>query len=280
MIKKKSTPSKKKNPKLAKIRKAAGRLNAYIKRQPMAKGTLPLIHTTRAYSFDVIIEGDSLATKKCSIFNERLVYLFYGRPSYRAKDGNNGRLEYDWPIVLIFDPKKISNIRRVYPFDSGAFELRLYEEFFSKESKLGDFALDPTIQAARRTVGSFYQNNEEYYEGQSKKNVSIGLRQFEVQGVHELSRLPGSQSLSGKRDERSSTIEIQLAKSLSLKNSLLGVILPKPYLDDPEVIDALKRWAPKRIENYSTLHNTSGDVWVGQIYEIARRILQQLGYLK
>jgi hypothetical protein len=57
-----------------------------------------------------MLEGDTLEPYECDVFNERLIYMFYGRPAYRAKDGNNARLEFEWPIVFIFDPDKITGI--------------------------------------------------------------------------------------------------------------------------------------------------------------------------
>lgn len=113
----------------------------------------------------------------------------------------------------------------------------------------------------------------------SRKNVAIGLRQFEAQGVHELARLPGVQGSKGGRDERSSAIEIQIGQDMSLVSTMLALILPMPYLDDHDVAAAIKRWKVRRIETYSTLHNTSGDVWVGQIYEITHKLLREMGYL-
>lgn len=280
MVGKRPTRAKRRRPRRkAARRRADGRLAKFVRRQPLAKGTLPLIHTTRAYSFDGMLIGNYLKPTKCPVFDEPLLYFFYGRPAYRARSGNNGRLEFDWPIVFVFDPSKVPDLTRVFPFDSGAFELGFYEEFFSNDSRLEDFALEPTFKSARRIVGGFYRDNEEYYTGMSRKNVAVGLRQFEAQGILELSRLPGTQILQGKRDERSSAIEVQIGEAVSFKDALLAVVLPEPYLDDAAVVSALARWEVSRIETYSPLQNTSGDVWVGQIYEITRRILEKLGYL-
>jgi hypothetical protein len=66
-------------------RKAAGRLAAFVSSQTPIAGLLPLVHITRAYAFDTILDGDTLEPKPCDIFNEKLIYLFYGRPAYRAK---------------------------------------------------------------------------------------------------------------------------------------------------------------------------------------------------
>jgi hypothetical protein len=264
-------------------RRAEGRLNRLILQQTPVAPALPLVHITRAYAFDEILEGDTLDPKECGVFKEQLTYLFYGRPAYRAKDGNNARLEFEWPIVFIFDPQRLSAIRRLFPFDTGAFALGIYDHFFAKDSRVEDFVLDPTLDAATKIVGALYVNNEEYYLGGTRKNVDIPHRQFELQGLYELARLPGIQGASSmwqKRDERSSAIEIQFDQPLPLTDTLIAVILPKPYMDDSDIKDALQRWRVKEIETYGTIHNIGGEAWVGQIYAIVQRLYDRLGYFK
>jgi hypothetical protein len=264
-------------------RRASGRLNQFIGSHAAATGILPLVHITRAYGFDTILDGDALEPSECDVFKEKLIYLFYGRPAYRAKDGNNARLEFEWPIVFVFDPEKVPDLRRIFPFDTGAFALRLYSEFFDKKSELMDFSLDPTLESAKKLVSAFYQDNEEYYRGETRKNVDIPLRQFEAQGVHELARLPGVQGAITQyrtRDERSSAIEVQVSRTISLKHALIALVLPEPYLDDKEIQEALTRWNVNEVHTYATLHNLSGEAWVGEIYAIIHRLYKRLGYLK
>jgi hypothetical protein len=262
-------------------RSAEGRLDNFIRQQTPVVPPLPLVHTTRAYALDEIVGGNTLDPRECDVFKEQLTYLFYGRPAYRAKEGNNARLEFEWPIVFIFDPKKIPAIHRLFPFDTGAFALEFYRDFFSKESRIEDFQLDPSLDTATKLVGALYLNNEEYYLGETRKNVDIPHRQFEIQGIYELARLPGLQgarSMWQTRDERSSAIEIQIGQPLSLAETLVAVILPKPYMEDPEIKDALARWQVREIETYGTIHNVGGEAWVGQIYAIVQRLYERLGY--
>jgi hypothetical protein len=263
-------------------RPAEGRLNEFIQGQAPADGILPLIHITTCYDFDRITRGNSLSPQHCDVFNEELTYLFYGRPAYRAKDGNNARLEFEWPIIFLLDPEKISPIKRVFPFDSGAFKLGYYRDFFHVQSKISDFVLEPTIDSVRKIVGAFYVSHAEYYSGSTRKNVELPLRQFEMQGVYELSRIPGVQGgHPGKptRDERSSAIEVQVADPINLKEALIAIILPEPYIGDPVTQDALARWGVTEIHAYTTLHNMGGEAWVGQVYEKTRELFKRLGYL-
>lgn len=263
-------------------RPAVGRLRLFIDGNPPDPDLLPAIHITRAYSFDEMIEGDYLTPARCHVFKEDLVYFFYGRPAYRAKDGVNARLEFEWPIVFLVDPKKVEPIRRLFPFDTGAFAAGLYKGFFDSRSELDDFSLTPTLETAQRLVAAFYNNSQEYLTGDSKKNVDIPRRHFEAQGIHELARQPGfASSTTGiRRDERSSAIEIQISHELCLLDSLLGVIMPTPYMDDPDIRQALERWKPRKLETYPTLHNQGSEAWAGQIYVLVERMLRDLSVMR
>jgi hypothetical protein len=268
---------------VSKRRRAEGRLSAFLENHDPAAGLLPLVHITRAYAFDEMLVEGLLKPTDCEIFKEPLIYLFYGKPAYRAKNGNNARLEFEWPIVFVFHPDKVGTIKRVFPFDTGAFERRIYSEFFDSNSKIVDFELEPSLASAQKVVGAFYRNHKEYYDGASRKNVEIGIRQFEAQGIHELSRVPGTKEVGANakvRDERSSSIEIQLSDPIDFTENLLAVVIPEPYLDDDEVKQALARWRVKEIETYPTLHNTSGEAWVGEIYMVIRRLYERLGFFK
>jgi hypothetical protein len=62
-------------------RKASKRLRDFIGNFTPAGELLPLMHITRAYSFDDILDGDTLEPQDCDVFGEKLIYLFYGRPA-------------------------------------------------------------------------------------------------------------------------------------------------------------------------------------------------------
>src|SRR5207249_2090775 len=120
----------------------------------------PFVHTTRAYSFDEMLRDEGLEPADCPVFGEKIIYLFYGRPAYRAKDGKNARLQFEWPIIFIFDPLKIEPLYRVFPFDTGAFDMGLYKDFFDDKSELPDFSVDPSLRSVRQLVGAYYRDHE------------------------------------------------------------------------------------------------------------------------
>jgi hypothetical protein len=145
-------------------------------------------------------------------------------------------------------------------------------------------ALEPSLDTAQKIVSAFYRDHDEYYSGNSHKNVDLPNRQFEAEGVLELSRLPGVQgerSFAASRDERSAAIEFQVNSPIPFADALSAIVLPTPYLDDPDVKSALKRWGgPRIVRTYATLHNMGGEAWVGQIYRIVQEIYEELGFLR
>ncbi|MBX3520922.1 MAG: hypothetical protein KF835_13000 [Xanthobacteraceae bacterium] len=269
-----STDEEKKN------RRAKGRLSKYIDDQKEAEGRLPLVHITRSFVFEDIIDGNHLEPQHCKVFNEKLLYFFYGRPAFRPHGNNNGQLEFSWPIVFVVHPDKIAKIRRVMPFDSGAFAAKLYEEYFDKDSRLSDFILNGSFETVRKIVGAFNQDHNEYFFGGSRKNVEVPHRQYEVQGLHELSRNPAQKKDGSAGDERSSTIEIQISDRFDLSDALLAIILPTAYLDDADIRDAITRWNVPTVLNYDALNAMPGQTWSGQIYQIIIDFYRKQGFLR
>jgi hypothetical protein len=265
---------------MEKKRAAVGRFQKFLEQFSPDPPFLPLVHTTTAYKFADIYPTDELLPRPCPVFKEDLLYFFYGRPAYRVRDTANSDIEFNWPIIFIFDPTAIKLLKRVFPFDTGGFQRGLYREFFHKDSALDDFQLTDGLESASRIVDGFYSNNRNYYRGGSNKNVEIPLMQFEASGVQQLSRLPGAQIHPSKnrRDERSSAIEFQTPQIVSFRAGLRAIVLPQQYLDVEAVVDALTRWAVPVRRYYETLHNQSGEAWVGQIYAKVRDIYEELGY--
>jgi len=269
------------NPK--KSRAADGRFRKYILESEKIDDLLPLVHTTQAYHLEDILNSKELDPRLCEVFNEHLVYMYYGRPAYRENEAENSRLQFNWPIVFVFDPIKMeSNIKRVMPFDSGAFKNGRYKKYFHSDSILKDFELGPSLESIKKILGRYYSDNTEYYFAQTKKNVEIPAQSFEAEGCHELARLPAIGADNDALDERSSTIEIQFENSIGLGDSLLAVIVPMAYMDDANIAEKIRDLNVKNIKTYDTLHSYPGSrgVWITSIYKIVRELYLELGYLR
>jgi hypothetical protein len=100
---------------------AINRLKKFIDEQEVRTRSLPLVHSTNAYCFADVVSDDFIRPEFCDHFQQNIVYLFYGRPAYRSENAEFTDLSFSWPIVFVFDPEKIKDIKAVFPFDTGAF---------------------------------------------------------------------------------------------------------------------------------------------------------------
>lgn len=262
------------------MREPRNRFQEFIREHGEDSKELPLVHTTAAYSFADLCGHSEISPEQCIHFQKKLIYLFYGRPAYRTQESESSNSEFNWPIVFIFDPGAIDGIVSVFPIDTGAFYLNLYQKFFHKDTIIEDLRLPGKIECARKIVGTFYGSSEQYISGKSKKNVEIATMQYEAIGVNRLTQSPPYTS-GGEpiRDERSATVEVQTSNPIDIAASTIGIIMPQSYLLEPEVVDALKRWDIPEVMTYEIFgyHNPGG--WIDQIYALAKKFYISKGFL-
>jgi len=182
---------------------------------------------------------------------------------------------------MIFDQKSVGKIERIFPFDTGAFLHGLYSQFFHQDAKVDDFELSGNIYNAAAIANIYYTTTQGYLFGRSDRNIPIEPMQFEVQGIQELSRIPGisSNDDTPRRDERSSSIEIQVGEPIDMTSNVLAIILPQKYMGLPPILDALERWKPNSIRYYEPVHNLGSESVSGEIYHIVKDIYQENGIL-
>lgn len=215
---------------------------------------LPLVHTTQGFHFAEILQQRRLLASDCDVFvGEKLCYLFLGRPAYRVLPQADP--EY-WELPIAFVTKFSDGlpIKRVFPFDSGAFQRGILPKSitgFDIESY--NIADDPTL--VRRLVATFFGDNSRYLKGMPKTREAVhsrhdlGASKMEIDALAKLYNLPRT---SG-RDDRASTMEIQLSDDRSLTGGeLLGIVLPREYGRDPDIRAALAALTA-RVEYY--------DIW-------------------
>lgn len=258
---------------LSSKRTAKGRLQRFIDGASSTLTSLPLIHTTSAFQFSDILEGDGLTPAFCRVFNERLIYLFYGRPAYRTGEFVSTNLEFNWPIVFLFDPNEMPIPKRIFPFDTGAFKKKLYKKFFSHNSVLPDFAFGSDIAIAKKLIDAFFGSNYSYYTGRSIINLDIPLKEFEAQGLYDLAR----QSPDPTRDDRSFTIEFQFDSDIPFKSACKAIVLPQLYASDSDIITTISRWEIENIRFYDVINLQGFDSITGQVFSIVKSISSELG---
>lgn len=258
---------------------------------------MPLLHSTSFQSFLGIVQSHVLSPTLCPVFqDEELLYLFYGRPAYRVSTTvtSQGQLRH-LPVCFILSPESIKAAKRIYPFDSGAFEGGLFDAFLRGLHR-DDFIVGDFPQGPQRLVSAFYENNSNYYFGYVSNEVSAGPSQVEVSGYIDMLRDTAvSYSESGQivSDDRRQTIEIQTDSQLPLKaeqvtdpngnttvsNKVLAVILPQSALDAKEIRDAVTQiWRAKPI-TYPIYKFTRPMEYHGVIREKIRELLHEEHYL-
>jgi len=255
---------------------AKSSLQNFIECSEPMEGEMPFIHVTNGYNFKKILTGDLLKQSRCPVFKEDILYLFYGRPSYKTKYQYNERLAYDWPIVFLFEYKAVERfVSSMFPFDSGAFENERYRHFFDSKTTIDEFRVSRGKHNVRRIVSSFYSSNYEYFCGASRKNVEIPLDEFEISGVHELARVPNRPDVNHEidYDERSSSIEILLKQPIPLKRKIQAIIIPQKLLDIESWQRRINDWEPNIIKSYSVIENLSPEAFAGMIYRIVEDLV-------
>lgn len=192
--------------------------------------SLPLLHTCDAFGFRNMLQDLKLIPQECDVFNSKLLYTYYGVPSYRINFNNATVNTAYYPVCLILDSTKINQFHKMYPFDSGAFikKSEIKEQFFHSKTNIVDFELDADISSAKKVIKTFYETNENYID-ENPISKSFNAMDFEALGYQNLI----SNQQSSKVDNRASSIEIIFNEDIVLdKNILKQLIVPNCFKDD------------------------------------------------
>lgn len=186
------------------------------------KNRLAWCHTTDAFRLrNIILEG-FFRPSYCKVFDEKLLYLFYGRPAFRRGESNQIRLSSKAPIAVIFSPSLIDLGRRIYPFDSGAFSCH-YKQWMHPGMQLKDFELACSQDAPQRSVAAFFGTNHDYLRANSALPPKPYKGEFEVESVVELLKDPSIQDA----DDRRLAIELQVGEDIAFNSkSILALVIP------------------------------------------------------
>lgn len=181
---------------------------------------------------------------------------------------------------MIFRPDfSLEQIRRIFPFDTGAFHNGFYKRYFHPDSKMDDFELEGTVSSARKLLGFFYRTAEEYMTGRSSRNVAIPATAFEAAGLHELARAPANPiTRAGDLDERASSVEIQTAHPVSISGNLLAMIVPNIIFEDKSAAEFIKNSGGKII-TYESLMATSTESFAAIVYDKVITLYRDEGLL-
>lgn len=243
------------------------------------KSALPLVHSSESKNLLTIIREGKIAVTACDTFtDENLAYFFHGRPSYRKTYDR----PKDWqlPFVLVLKSACLLNIRRIYPFDSGAlFSGRLpsYLSGFEPEGyqlgAQGNAAIDLIIDI-------FFGSDADYLQGKArvsdeiKHRRKLGIRHSEIEA---LCAMYNRDQVTA--DDRSLAIEIQSDVDVSIIEHLIGIVMPRPYFDD-KALKARLRTINKSIEiRQYDVWPLSTEGYMATIYGLVKDIYHKLGLI-
>jgi len=107
----------------------------------LADPELPLVHSTFLFNFRNVVAQNEITATRCPVFNEDLLYLFYRKPGYRVASSSGARTDLVYcPICFILKSSALKSVKRIFPFDSGAFQNGMYGPCIPKEANLDNFS--------------------------------------------------------------------------------------------------------------------------------------------
>ena len=260
----------------------------YVSKEPLSELPLPLTHITDGYSFRDILENGELRPTTCEVFREKLLYLFYGRPVYRVwSDVKATSFPIFYPICILLKPECLKMAKRVFPFDSGAFDANMYGDYMEMYGRfdLDSFLVNPIPHIPNQiplpgtpghVVSTFFGTNYNYYNNEIRNALKFGLY-FEAESYYEMI----ASKKEEKYDSRCSTIEIQTDATIHLsKDTVYAIFLPEQLSEDERIRKIVRgKWEtepltyikPGRVEP-----SRITDILVGEV----RNFLSEKGFLR
>jgi len=231
--------------------------------------TMPLMHSTATgIGARIIVQGE-LRTRACTVYGTELLYLFYGRPAFKPLPGiaPSGIAEH-LPMCLVLDPALLGDALRILPFDSGGYDR--YAPNVGPLLQRTDFELGPRGDLPMRLVRAFFDSNGNYYHAAPTADADgISLSHEAARAFARLSR---DQSIADD-DDRRTTIEVQIARSIPLSGALRAVVAPAALLSDPVIAAALAAMPDVAPIQYPTFGRHQPSAYTALLYEYVARYL-------
>jgi hypothetical protein len=254
---------------------ASEEFRKFVNQHMPVEGELPLTHMTDGLAFRGMLDSGGLNAEPCPVFDdEPLLYLFYGRPAYRVNSQRlSSAIDAYAPVCLVLRPNCLNSLKRVFPFDSGAFQGERFVEAMHRKMLLEDFALDANLQAPRKLINLFFGDRDRYYRNAPLQEIAIPALSFEALSYHILITSRHENDF----DERISAIELQTQHNLDLSVHAEAVVLPDAFATD----EVLQRLAAFQITvlPYDYIPRLRPESYTGAIYTIVRDYYRRMGYL-
>jgi hypothetical protein len=182
-------------------------------------------------------------------------------------------------MCIILDQQVVTDTFRILPFDTGAFSHKIMHPPIHEGMKKEDFELAVSATAPMRVIQTFYGSEKQYFNSLPKPHVDE-YDPFEDFEIDSYFRLLHKKDRSNREfDDRITAIEIQSRRAVNLLGSVLGAIVPKPFLDKPGVAAQIaKDWGGLPIP-YNVKEEFDPKEIQGAIFDRLSDFLQQGGVL-
>jgi hypothetical protein len=197
---------------------------------------LPFFHCCEAMYLQPILAAGQLEPMYCNVYDEKLLYLFYGRPAYKSSQSLNSRFNFMMPVCFIVSNDALTAIKRLVAFDSGAFDH--YSDCLHPSMKREEFHLTPTKETLNKMVHFFFNGNDPYFEGRPRDVIEYDAAHFPVESYHSI--ISGRSKMA--LDDRKASFEAQVDFPIEInKNNIEAIILPKALSLSPIIKAAINR---------------------------------------
>lgn len=184
-------------------------LHRFLQRNQITQARpLPLVHTTESYYLKRIVDAGVIKTQPCNVFvGEKLSYFFVGRAAYK-RDLMQEAEYWELPTCLVFS-FFLENVKRLFPFNSGAFVAKRYPNYINMMD-LSDFEITGDLKAPHKIIGTFFTSARNYYRlsarprEQFETMFDVDVLDEEMKALHKL-----IQHKDQKFDDRRFAIEVQ-----------------------------------------------------------------------
>lgn len=238
---------------------------------------LPWVHSTASQNLFDILNSQRILATPCTVFKgEELCYLFVGRPAYKTPSVPNPS-PWQLPIAFVVRFNKPPPLKRVHPFDSGAFfHKRLPSYITNFPLERFDIAANPALMGRLVSLmfktPARYMSREPIGDYEFKADNNFDMRHQEILALAKLYR----DNSSAEFDDRAAAIEIAIEEDIELsRDNILGVVMPAEYARVPKLVKELKTFAPM-VETYD-LQPLSTASHFGNLYDCVAKIYRKSG---
>jgi hypothetical protein len=215
--------------------------------------------------------------KECTVFREKLIYFFYGRPAYKNGESTCIGMSGKAPVALLLTAGIISEAKRIFPFDTGAFVGNRYAQWMHPSMKWEHFEITELSDAPNKHVDAFFGSNGRYMDCLPEASRVVPEGEFEVEAI---ARMVADISSSGA-DDRRIAVEMLTENTIPFSNKHLKAIIGPHSLLAADWMKTFLGGSGSGVEyvSYSLNHLKRPVEYQALLEEKAKRLQQKWGYL-